>query len=192
MSSPMRIRSGSDAAFSRCAAVVVFGRFGLVVDLVAVGTVQLWHTIQLNYNDKCHLNTFPSARKCARTVGAMTDGTRVDQWLWAIRLYKTRSAANEACRGGHVKINGASAKPAAAVEVGDRVIATIHGRLRDVEVVELITKRVGAPIAAQCYVDHSPPPSDEDRPLRRLFPRDAGSGRPTKRDRRATDRLRGR
>ena len=119
------------------------------------------------------------------------DGARIDQWLWAIRLYRTRSAANEACRGGHVKINGTSAKPAAPLKAGDRVTTTLHGNLRDVEVVQLITKRVGAPIAAQCYVDHSPPPS-EDRPLRRLFPRDVGTGRPTKRDRRRTDRLRGR
>jgi len=118
------------------------------------------------------------------------EGTRVDQWLWAIRLYKTRSAANEACRGGHVRINGTSAKPASPLKTGDRVQATIRGDLRDVEVVQLIAKRVGAPIAAECYVDHSPPPSAE-RPLRRLFPREPGAGRPTKRDRRLTDRLRG-
>ena len=115
---------------------------------------------------------------------------RVDQWLWAIRLYKTRSGASEACRGGHVKINGVAAKPAATVKAGDRVTTTLHGNVRDVEVVELITKRVGAPIAVQCYVDHSPPPTAA-RPLRRLFPREAGTGRPTKRDRRLTDRFRG-
>jgi ribosome-associated heat shock protein Hsp15 len=76
------------------------------------------------------------------------------------------------------------------VLVGDRVQATIRGDLRDVEVVQLIAKRVGAPVAIQCYTDHSPPPTAE-RPLRRLFPRDPGAGRPTKRDRRLTDRLRG-
>jgi ribosome-associated heat shock protein Hsp15 len=118
------------------------------------------------------------------------EGARVDQWLWAIRLYKTRSGANEACRGGHVRINGASAKPASPVRTGDRVQATIRGDLRDVEVAQLITKRVGAPVAVQCYIDYSPPPTAE-RPARRLFPRDTGSGRPTKRDRRITDRFRG-
>lgn len=117
------------------------------------------------------------------------EGTRVDQWLWAIRLYKTRSGANEACRGGHVRINGASAKPATPVRMGDRVQATIRGDLRDVEVVQLIAKRVGAPAAVQCYIDHSPPPTAE-RPVRRLFPRDPGAGRPTKHDRRVTDRFR--
>jgi ribosome-associated heat shock protein Hsp15 len=119
------------------------------------------------------------------------EGTRVDQWLWAIRLYKTRSAASDACRGGRVRINGSSAKAASPVKVGDRVDTTIAGNVRDVEVVQLINKRVGAPIAVQCYIDHSPPPTAE-RPLRRLFPRAAGAGRPTKRERRETDRLRGR
>lgn len=118
------------------------------------------------------------------------DGTRVDQWLWAIRLFKTRSAAGEACRGGRVKVNGASAKPATALKVGDRITTTLHDRPRDVEVVRLIDKRVGAPIAVECYIDHSPPPSDDDRRLPRLFPREAGAGRPTKRDRRLIDRLR--
>jgi ribosome-associated heat shock protein Hsp15 len=116
---------------------------------------------------------------------------RVDQWLWSIRLYRTRTAASDACRGGHVRVNGVSAKPATMVNVGDRVTTKVHGNEREVEVVQLITKRVGAPVATQCYIDHSPPPIDQ-RPLRRLFPRDAGAGRPTKRDRRATDRLRGR
>ena len=53
---------------------------------------------------------------------------RVDQWLWAIRLYKTRSAATDACRGGHVKVNGSVAKPSSGVDVGDRVRATLRQR----------------------------------------------------------------
>lgn len=120
------------------------------------------------------------------------DATRVDQWLWAIRLFKTRSAAADACRGGHVKVNGVRAKPATPVKPADRVEAFVHGAVRDVEVVDPITKRVGAPLAALAYVDHSPPPPPSEPRLRRLFPRDAGTGRPTKRERRATDRLRGR
>ncbi|MEY2425342.1 MAG: ribosome-associated heat shock protein Hsp15 [Actinomycetota bacterium] len=115
---------------------------------------------------------------------------RVDQWLWAVRLYKTRSMANSGVRGGHVKINDAAAKPASHVKVGDRVQATIYGVPRDVEVTRVITKRVGAPAAAESYVDHSPPVPPQQR-LPRLFPRDAGTGRPTKRDRRLLDRLRG-
>jgi ribosome-associated heat shock protein Hsp15 len=118
------------------------------------------------------------------------DEARVDQWLWAVRLYKTRSQATAGVRGGHVKINGAAAKPASRVKVGDRIQATIHDIAHDVEVVQILLKRVGAPVAAQSYVDHSPP-VERERRLAPLFPREAGAGRPTKRDRRQLDRLRG-
>lgn len=117
--------------------------------------------------------------------------TRVDQWLWAVRIYKTRSAATDACRGGHVKVNGASVKPASAVKPGDRVEARAYDRDRVLEVVRLIDKRVGAPIAAECLVDHSPPPPERDPYVGPAFLRESGAGRPTKRDRRQVDRLRG-
>lgn len=119
------------------------------------------------------------------------DGTRVDRWLWAVRLFKTRAGATDACRGGHVTVNGTRVKAASAVRVGDRVAAHVGERDRVVEVVALIDQRVGAPLAAECYVDHSPPPPrrvDVGDVLRR----DPGTGRPTKRDRRAIDRLRDR
>ena len=114
---------------------------------------------------------------------------RVDQWLWAVRLYKTRSAATAGCRGGHVRVNGAAAKPATPVRVGDRVEAVIHHRHRVLEVVRVIDKRVGASIAEECLVDHSPPPPPrEEAPS--FSGRDAGAGRPTKRERRQLDRFR--
>lgn len=115
--------------------------------------------------------------------------TRVDRWLWAVRLCKDRSGATAACRGGHVRVNGAPAKAATPVRVGDRVEAVLGDRHRVVEVVQVIDKRVGAPAAAQCLIDHSPPlpPRERTQPA---FPRDPGSGRPTKRDRRRLDRLR--
>lgn len=116
---------------------------------------------------------------------------RIDSWLWAVRLYKTRSAAKAAVVGGHIRVNGAGVKPSQRIGPGDRVEATIGQRLRIVEVVEAIEKRVGAPRAAECLVDHSPPP-----PKRELAApagqRDRGTGRPTKKDRRRLDRLRGR
>jgi ribosome-associated heat shock protein Hsp15 len=116
---------------------------------------------------------------------------RVDQWLWSVRMTKTRSDAAAACRGGHVKVNAKAAKPATPVKVGDRVEAYLHDRVRVLEITRLIVKRVGAAVAADCFVDHSPPPPERtvDVPV---FQRDRGAGRPTKRDRRELDRLRGR
>ncbi|MGW0180010.1 RNA-binding S4 domain-containing protein [Nocardia sp. NPDC003345] len=116
---------------------------------------------------------------------------RVDSWVWAVRLFKTRSAAAAACRGGHVRVNGATAKPAQPVRPGDEVRVRSGGVERIVIVERVITKRVGAPIAAQCLIDRSPPPPPKEV-LASLPKRDRGTGRPTKRERRETDRLLGR
>jgi ribosome-associated heat shock protein Hsp15 len=106
-------------------------------------------------------------------------------------MTKTRSDVATACRGGHVKVNGKAAKPATPVKLGDRIEAHLHDRERIVEVTKLIVKRVGAAVAVDCFVDHSPAPPDRvtDVPV---FQRDRGAGRPTKRERRELDRLRGR
>ena len=118
-----------------------------------------------------------------------SEATRVDKWLWAVRLCKTRSAATEACSAGHVRVNGAPAKPAHPVRVGDRVEARLHGRERVLEVVRIIEKRISAPLAAECLVDHSPPPPPKEEWFPN-FARDPGAGRPTKKDRRRLDRFR--
>ncbi|MEU2925248.1 RNA-binding S4 domain-containing protein [Streptomyces sp. NPDC007251] len=115
---------------------------------------------------------------------------RIDSWIWAVRLIKTRSLGATACRGGHVHVNGERVKPAYSVRVGDEVRLRHEGRERVVIVKRLIRKRVGAPVAAQCYIDNSPPPP----PREAVAPagiRDRGAGRPTKRDRREMERLRG-
>jgi len=116
---------------------------------------------------------------------------RVDSWLWAVRLAKTRSQATAACRAGHVRVNGTRAKAASSVKVGDEISARLAGRQRVVEVKRLVVKRVGAVVAAECLVDRSPapPPPTETVAVAR---RDRGAGRPTKRERREIDRLRGR
>ena len=116
-----------------------------------------------------------------------TSTARVDVWLWAVRIYKTRSAATAGCRGGHVRVNRAPAKASTPVKVGDRVEAFVE-RTRILEVVTVIDKRVGAAVAATCLVDHSPPVPVVKR-LPRVFVRERGTGRPTKRERRALDRL---
>ena len=118
-------------------------------------------------------------------------GTRVDKWLWAVRIYKTRSDATAACSGGHVKVNGVAAKPSTPVKIGDRVTTFVHDRHRDLEVVELIEKRVGPSVAAACMVDHSPAPPPREAWVPPLFTRLPGAGRPTKRERREIEKFRG-
>ena len=120
------------------------------------------------------------------------DSVRIDQWLHAVRITKTRSDAAKACSGGHVTINGETAKPASHVKVGDRVEARVNKRDRIVEVTQVITKRVGAAIAAGCFEDHSPLPERIEMVQPLFAVRDRGTGRPTKRDRRRIDRVRGR
>ncbi|PWI42017.1 RNA-binding S4 domain-containing protein [Streptomyces sp. ICBB 8177] len=115
---------------------------------------------------------------------------RVDSWIWSVRLTKTRSAAAAACRAGHVRVNGERAKPAQPVRPGDEVRLRYAGRERVVVVAKVITKRVGAPVAAECYVDNSPPPPRPEQ-VAVVAVRDRGAGRPTKRDRRELERLRG-
>src|SRR6478735_9373522 len=105
---------------------------------------------------------------------------RVDSWIWAVRLFKTRSQAAAACRAGHVRVNNVVAKPATTVGPGDEVVVRGGERLRIVEVVRPISKRVGPPLVPQCLIDKSPPPP----PKTEAFAvRDRGAGRPTKRDR---------
>ena len=118
------------------------------------------------------------------------DSTRVDRWLWAVRIFKTRSQATDACRAGHVRINDAKVKPAAPVRVGDTVSARVGDRERIAEVVRVIDLRVGAPVAAECMVDKSPPPPPRDAAAP-FGLRDRGAGRPSKRDRRQTEWSRG-
>jgi ribosome-associated heat shock protein Hsp15 len=86
----------------------------------------------------------------------LTDETRIDRWLCAVRLVKTRPIAMKLCEGGHVRVNGNPAKPSTKVRATDVVHALIAGRERIVEVVRPIETRVGAPAAATCYVDNSP------------------------------------
>lgn len=113
---------------------------------------------------------------------------RLDSWLWAVRVYKTRSAATAACRAGHVKVGGVTAKAAQRVQAGDEVRVRISGFDRILIVRQLLHKRVGAPRAATAVVDLTP----EREPIPRVAVRDRGAGRPTKRERRDINRLRGR
>lgn len=116
---------------------------------------------------------------------------RIEVWVWAVRLLKTRSLSAQACKAGHIKLNGVAVKPSQLVTPGDRVRVWADHRERDVEVVSTVRKRVGAAIAQACYIDHSPPPPPKEI-LLSMPRRDKGAGRPTKKERRDIDRLRGR
>ena len=115
------------------------------------------------------------------------DETRIDRWLCAVRLVKTRPLASELCEAGHGLVNGSSAKPSTKVRAGDRVEALIADRRRDVEVTRPIESRVGAAVAVTCYVDNSPPVVREAGPS---MMRVRGEGRPSKRLRREFERIR--
>ena len=121
------------------------------------------------------------------TPAIAPDETRVDRWLCAVRLVKTRPLATRLCDGGHVLVNGTPAKPSTKVRAGDRVEARIADRERIVEVIRPIESRVGAAAAATCYLDHSPPVVREAGPAIALV---RGEGRPSKRLRRELERLR--
>jgi ribosome-associated heat shock protein Hsp15 len=115
----------------------------------------------------------------------------VDSWIWSVRLASTRSAASAACRAGHVRVNGARVKPAHPVQAGDEVRLRFGDRDRIVVVQQVISKRVGAPVAAECYIDNSPPPPPREEVVA-VAVRDRGAGRPTKRERRSIEKLLGR
>ena len=126
-----------------------------------------------------------------RMDSARMDPVRIDAWLWAVRQFKTRSAATAACRAGHVRVNGERAKAAQPVRPGDEVRVRVDGFDRMLVVRQTLVKRVSATIAATAVEDRTPA-----RPPREAVPtvpvRDRGAGRPTKRERRDLDRLRGR
>lgn len=119
---------------------------------------------------------------------------RVDKWLWAVRVYKTRTAATSACTSGRVKVNDEPAKPATKIVVGDLIEARRGDHLVVYRATALVEKRVGAKLVPDCAEDLSPPKPKRSDPI--LAPpggaRPRGDGRPTKKERRDIDRLRGR
>src|SRR5262245_35320479 len=112
---------------------------------------------------------------------------RIDKWLWAVRLYKTRSIAATACSSGKVRIGEQPIKPARSLRVGEVLSATSGDITRTIKVLALIEQRVGAPDAVICYEDLTPP-SEYQKPrtphFRPILVRPKGRGRPTKRDQR--------
>jgi len=122
------------------------------------------------------------------------DGVRIDRWLWAARLFKTRGAATEAVLGGRAHVNGVRVKPSKDVRAGDRIEVTVADVRRELVVLAVAEKRGPAAVAATLY--RETPESiarREQRSLERKLARPLGAdlgARPTKRDRRRLDALR--
>ncbi len=120
------------------------------------------------------------------------DSIRVDKWLWAARVFKTRSLASTACDGGKVDLNDEAAKPAKRVRAGDFIKVTLpRGRRRILRVAAVGDRRGSTEAARVLYEDLTPPESPHARQARPPS-REPGAGRPTKRERRDIERLRGR
>jgi len=121
------------------------------------------------------------------------DSVRIDKYLWAIRLYKTRSEASDACNGNKVRINGTVSKPSKAVKIGD--VLEVHKGLAvlSYKVLQLSENRMGAQLVPD-YVEDNTPESERAKfhaPRETIvLRRDKGAGRPTKKDRRELDALR--
>ncbi len=119
---------------------------------------------------------------------------RLDKWLWAVRLFKTRSLATDACRAGSVTIGDQPAKPAREVRAGERVLVRQGLVLRTLEVVAVPPSRMAAKRVPEFCTDLTPPSEFEkarENHVQQFLAREKGSGRPTKRDRRLMDELLG-
>lgn len=127
------------------------------------------------------------------------NSVRIDKWLWAVRIYKSRSQATTACQGGKVKVDGQALKPSKGVEVGETITVRKKNITYTYRVEKLIQKRVGATLAQECYIDLTP---EEEKAKARIRPQDSvfyqtgatrprGAGRPTKKERRDMDRYKG-
>lgn len=113
---------------------------------------------------------------------------RADTYLWAIRMYKSRTLASDAIKGGKVKLDGDNFKPSHNVKIGEKYTLTIGNDKKIIEVTALLEKRGNFELAQKHYADHSPPKTKQEK-LDSVFftvniKRDKGSGRPTKKDRR--------
>ncbi|MGJ8725293.1 MAG: RNA-binding S4 domain-containing protein [Roseibacillus sp.] len=127
----------------------------------------------------------------------MPDSCRLDKWLWAVRLYKTRSLATKACQAGKIKRAQKALKPSTTLQVGDHLDITVpeNTHVRHIEVVQLIEKRVSAPLAREAHLDHTSADVlkavEEKRKIlrdERIFRQEGDQGRMTKKKRREWDK----
>ena len=126
------------------------------------------------------------------SIAAVDSATRLDKWLWAVRIFKSRSLASDACRAGSVAVNELPAKPGRDVHAGEMVTVKQGLVMRTLRVIDVPRSRVGAKLVANFCTDLTPKEEWEKGRVHRvqhLLEREKGSGRPTKRDRRLLDDL---
>lgn len=124
----------------------------------------------------------------------MADDLRIDKWLWAARIYKTRTMAGEACRAGKIKIDGIAVKPSRIIKPEDVITVSLGPLTRTVKVKALIHNRVSAKLVPESLEDLTPAEEYERIKFMQELNaerRDRGTGRPTKKERRLIDRLKG-
>lgn len=120
----------------------------------------------------------------------MAEGVRIDKWLWAVRIYKTRSLATDACKRGHVTINGMPVKPSRVLQEGEIIEVKKAPIKRRFKVLALTGKRMGAKLVSDFMEDITPPEELEIIEMQKYMRwsvREKGTGRPTKKDRRELD-----
>lgn len=121
------------------------------------------------------------------------ENARIDKWLWAVRIFKTRNQASEACKKGRVIINGIQVKPSRVVKTGETVFIRKPPVIYTYRVKGLLQKRQSASLAREYYEDLTSVEELNKLKIneRLFFSRTKGSGRPTKKERRILDKLRG-
>lgn len=120
----------------------------------------------------------------------MANEARIDKWLWAARIYKTRSIAADACKNGRVTVGGVNAKPSRMIKVGDTVSVRKSPVTYSFKVLQAIEQRVGAKLLPQVYENVTPAEQYELLEMTRIsgfVDRARGTGRPTKKERRSLD-----
>ncbi|WP_462375123.1 RNA-binding S4 domain-containing protein [Segatella buccae] len=120
----------------------------------------------------------------------MNDVARVDKWLWAARIYKTRSLAADACKNSRVTINGVNVKPSHTIKVGEVISVKKSPVVYSFRVLKCIEQRVGAKLLPEVYENVTDPKQYELLEMSRVsgfVDRARGTGRPTKKERRALD-----
>jgi ribosome-associated heat shock protein Hsp15 len=120
------------------------------------------------------------------------DSVRIDKWLWAVRIFKTRSQAAAACKGGKIKIDGQNVKASREVKEGEEIKVSLTSYTKTLKVKALLQNRVGAKLVDDYMIDLTPQEEYDKQQLKEKLNmeyRKRGEGRPTKKERRIIERL---